>query len=668
MPPKKGKKGKKKSKAELEAERLQKEEEERIAREAEKRRLEEERKRKEEEERKLREDQHKFRAEELEWLKEEVGEFEVEISGRNARLAKAEREEAEAEDWAKYVECNPLPDASREKEINTYLSELADTRVDDLTQALEVVKVAGEIASNVVSHTSRMKARGELEDAAYHYKFATRLHEAAVDKVDQATVKVLQYYDRWVRSDRNDSSKQGECILSKQLHKTRYAVWINMSQKGFRIKPLDFSDVDLGTDVPKPITLTRLAVRNLYMPYDWISTSGSVLTENLMGLRSLGGLFMLELLQVPPPLKSIKGAVIRLSTVVQMDRLERLNYPLDGSTTVAAQYFRCQYKVSDEVLLSDDPRVAWWDPQKEGWNEEVVSEVTYTAETRSVRFHTIRVGAFALVQERRLDLPYKGWSLAPVFNLHEYQDPRDWVEECLLTIHTQRFMIVIQIKGTLCRLVQPNVAELEHLREKGREPGALLQGLFEAGINLMPKASDIPDQSEEEGEVSSDEKPTTLKTDGLEQVLCEEISSMAASFDFKASRWNQTLGPDRCCFNVRETSVFTGFAGVGSSETLDYRMCLGEVDSASESCKNAPTVGTLPMSPGVKFSLVKCSDTAKKFDPTQVERGTRTQVYLYNALKGTCTPEAAERVSESSVRFQQVVKQMLYLIRPFSFT
>eukprot|EP00638_Chattonella_subsalsa_P006171 CAMPEP_0117740186 /NCGR_PEP_ID=MMETSP0947-20121206/4196_1 /TAXON_ID=44440 /ORGANISM="Chattonella subsalsa, Strain CCMP2191" /LENGTH=58 /DNA_ID=CAMNT_0005556261 /DNA_START=29 /DNA_END=205 /DNA_ORIENTATION=- len=52
---------------------------------------------------------------------------------------------------------------------------------------------------------------------------------------------------------------------------------------------------------------------------------------------------------------------------------------------------------------------------------------------------------------------------------------------------------------------------------------------------------------------------------------------------------------------------------------------------------------------------------------TSTVNNDNTYVYLFNALKSSVTPEAAARVNNSSVQFQQAVHQLLYLMRPFSF-
>ena len=262
-------------------------------------------------------------------------------------------------------------------------------------------------------------------------------------------------------------------------------------------------------------------------------------------------------------------------------------------------------------------------------------------------------------------------------------------------------------------------------------PGELLYALRDAGINLMPVDADAQyalfpsdEAPRADGSGGGAPVPVECKTPDLEKKLNQDVSRVAASFDFTGSRWNRKVGKHRSVFQVRETSVYTG----GNDETFDYEMYLMEADSESRSARDAPDVGSLS-APGLKCSTIKQSEAlppapvveetkeeteekkeegggegeAKEppaegeaaaaeggeegeggenadeeeqapepavpvevFDDTRKD-GTATKVFLANALKLKSSEEATERVERAPPQLVKTIEEVLTLTRPFSF-
>merc|ERR1719463_855879 len=95
-----------------------------------------------------------------------------------------------------------------------------------------------------------------------------------------------------------------------------------------------------------------------------------------------------------------------------------------------------------------------------------------------------------------------------------------------------------------------------------------------------------------------------VKTAALEEKICDELSSVCASFDFAASRFSPTLAPEHCAVLIRETSVYVG----GNDDTLDYNMAMIEHDHKSKSATEAPNVGTIA-APGIKCTLLAAKES-----------------------------------------------------------
>ena len=57
-------------------------------------------------------------------------------------------------------------------------------------------------------------------------------------------------------------------------------------------------------------------------------------------------------------------------------------------------------------------------------------------------------------------------------------------------MQTQRFEIVIDVIGTVCKLIEPNVNQLKDIIGIEHTPGALFHKLQRRGINLFPTPYD----------------------------------------------------------------------------------------------------------------------------------------------------------------------------------
>ena len=664
MGPKKEKK-KKKTKAELEAERIQNEQNERLALEAEVKRLEEDRIKSEEAAKAKKEAQIQYRIDELRALNDELEEYAPIVLERAQSLEAIEKVVAARVQWSKYVDCNPRPDAGDEAELHTYLSLLADEKPHLLPDALASCDYTESIANDLVSVMANADARGESAAAQHCGGFLQKLRDASVQKLDLATAHILQHADEFVHEE-----KKEVLVTDESGAGVRVGVWVNLVMKGFRgpMKPLPFPEVGLHVDIPKGLALQRIGTRILFLPYEHISFSyqkeddkdgdeAPAETETV-----LGGTIYLEIVALPPPAKSVKPQWVMRPVNDLSDSVETLSYPLgekeghNAASAVVPPPLRCSFRVPDGVVVpAESPRVAWWDERKRCWSDDPVSEVEYTADTRTVRFHTIRVGAFALVQKRVADLPYQSWKLEPA--LPDGELPSELEEPCVaLTLNTSRMAVVIEVHGTECRLLQPKLPELAELMAKRLRPGPLVAALKAAGINLMPRDTDAAPAG------------STLKVSALEGKLCEEVASVAASFDFASSAYSRELGEARCAFQLRETSVYVG----GNIETLDHSMVAVEMDGVSKSSLDAPGVGSLP-DPAIKCSLVQAKEPAgpdykggAPFDDAPLP-GQTAKVYLKNCVKTIASEETIARVERAPLEFQQTVQQLLHLTRPFSF-
>jgi hypothetical protein len=211
---------------------------------------------------------------------------------------------------------------------------------------------------------------------------------------------------------------------------------------------------------------------------------------------------------------------------------------------------RVQLKIPEDVIMTDDMRVAVWNEEQKEWVEDAISDYQYNETTRTVQFYITTVGILALVKKRVVDLPYKKWSLTPVLSKPinaliaaklRVSDPSElnaaklelpsptsteaseegksgdtastsgdaavvalpsvsnvpststtfFEQYARLTIHTQKLEIVIDIAGSSCKLVKPVTPVFADLLNVNMNPGTLLRRLQRKGVNILPNAVDL---------------------------------------------------------------------------------------------------------------------------------------------------------------------------------
>jgi hypothetical protein len=77
---------------------------------------------------------------------------------------------------------------------------------------------------------------------------------------------------------------------------------------------------------------------------------------------------------------------------------------------------RMQLKIAEDILMTDDMRVAVWSEELRDWTEEGISDYQYNESTRTVHFYITTVGVLALVKRRVSDMPLRSWTLAPMLS------------------------------------------------------------------------------------------------------------------------------------------------------------------------------------------------------------------------------------------------------------
>lgn len=226
----------------------------------------------------------------------------------------------------------------------------------DEPQPLPAVVSAAASAANVLDDLSfaaaGARAANDARLGAQCARFTSQLRALAIEQVELATARVLQFADEYADTAATSSSatssslsganaaNRGEVRLSNAQGGVALGLWVNLLAKSGRGKKVDFGEaVGVAVDLPKAVLLQSLALRALHWPFDHLSAAALSGGSDVV---ALGGVFAVELLAIPAPPKRARGWVMRelpdsaAGAGGPQKHTKRLHYPLEGMVASAA--------------------------------------------------------------------------------------------------------------------------------------------------------------------------------------------------------------------------------------------------------------------------------------------------------------------------------------------
>jgi len=532
-----------------------------------------------------------------------------------------------------------------------------DVVVDDIKEAVKYVGSIADLATNVERCWAEALSRRDEEGMRRSYGFMQKLNSMILEKIDHATSYALRFVDDIV-------NERSEFQIEEESMGVMLGMWGNTSEMRPIRKAVLFENMGIQVDVPKQILSqdSKFNLRVIKLPIDTFSIMAydRELSKVLQSTKHVvGDLYYLDFLFSPSQPFSLrpKKWTIRDRSPASL-ALKKSPYP----TSVAC---KCSFKVPDNVIMTEDIRVAFWSEEKREWTEDCLTEYTYHEETRTFQFYTTNVGILALVKDRVADAPYKSWALNVAKPESGGIKSPEYEKLTRLTISNQVSEAAIEINESTCKLVSAT----QNLDIMGvpMAAGQLLYKLQRRGINFLPTPTDV---SRLEG------LPTPPKDLQFELNVLEEMSKVTNIFDYHCCpQWDQSqtdyIGPNRIGIMVRESCAYT------SSDSFDYECVLAEQDCVSQTFLNAPSDDAgnfinplLPTGEGTaKYLLVignQYGDDEKySHEPRPDEI---CHLSILQAMDSRVSSEGKDRTlsSRSSVRFQRNVCLLLHLIKPFS--
>jgi hypothetical protein len=528
----------KKTKAQLEEERLQREEEERKAKLAEEKRLNEEAERKRLEDLRIQEERRVFRENELCRLLEEQSKLNDESVTRFQRLTAEEEYEMKRVEWEQYRNPNENDTMNMsESDMNTFLSLCEENTTQDWKELFDYVQVIQNVGQSI-----EYKWCESLVNRNENFQRSTAINiqrcvQQIYQKLDRATANFL----RFAETKLNDRS---EVLVEEYAKEVSIGIWGSYADIRPIRKSIIFEKQGIQIDVPKQILqhdagflfrIIRLSLDpytpTAYHPPSPSSSNGTASATATGGTRAgaggitgtqipshpplsppssshglhassplydtnqftvIGDIITLDILRPPPPAYNLRAKrwILRDKSAIHLN-LQKSHYPSSVSCKVLL-------RVPDEVMMTDDISLMWYDPDSCSWKPDGISDFQYTESNKTAQFYVTTVGTFALVKDRTHDFPYRRWSCTPLrpplfssastLSSSVSSDRAEGGENLMrFTIMTQGSQeVVIDLIGTKVKLIRPMNRQLSDLVNVELPMGILLRALAKRGLNLLP--------------------------------------------------------------------------------------------------------------------------------------------------------------------------------------
>eukprot|EP01084_Bolivina_argentea_P307112 530774_1 len=674
---KKGKKSKKQKKKELEEKRRLEEELLRQQQEEERKRQEElERQRREEEERQrlLRE---KKRKEELVRLEKESEEDAEEIEKRQIDLQKLISEQYEQTKWKKHLKCDPFHDISNERQLNDFLTQWKEWNI---YQNIDFPQNNENDSNNPTKrHTFEMQhIKYYIQDIENGYKLLHILQDVLFDAIQQNNPQKLEYaqskyieigqtaqhkldlltqqclqHDLFTSVAHAGLKEDGDVIKHCMQKNIKFGLWASSMSNAFKNSKIEYvAPISIKLELPKQIAMKAkmpLSCRVAQYAHNFYiyGNKGRV-------YECIGPVINVELLRLPPPPENIYGAKTSnessssgwmvQNTTEQKKVPNKWKYAnVDKPDPKSAESMSISCKIPPYIVISDpnNVRLGWWNDTQKEWRTDDFKDIAYDSEQRIVSFITCHLSPICLVQERGMYYEYLDWKLTP-----------SGVERCKISLITKcKMKIDIEIIGGQCKLLKPNIPELQHVfGKKLLRPHQLIRYLKTSGINLCYN---------NDGNTSRD---LLNKNDNIELLTHLEISSIAALFQISMSKWNKTVAnEDIMIFRLRKPLTPNEEADLLQNRIAsDGADGSGDGDNMASDTDSWQTV----MIDDEKCTFIDCNENSKEICLNTPLRELSHKTLL-RCLSSSCTEDNLRDLQNTSFRFKETIKRMLNLLNVF---
>ncbi|XP_077026439.1 dynein axonemal intermediate chain 7 isoform X2 [Tamandua tetradactyla] len=335
----------------------------------------------------------------------------------------------------------------------------------------------------------------------------------------------------------------------------------------------------------------------------------------------LGGVYHLDILELPPQCKPVKGWMI---VEIPKGGLKKYIYPPETTEDLETENvfppIEVMLQVQENVIFFEEPMVARWDLEGKHWRTDGISNISYNSEGRLVTFSLETFGPVTLIQDTHINMPYQSWELRPL-----------QANEVLLTVTTVFTEIQIKIKENLCMLASVKLKDKEHcstLQGKWMTPITFIIALKEVGLNIFPSG------------YSHFYVVINNKVPLVELNAYRQMALLSSSFAFGWSRWNLRCDSNKVIFKVTEHLT---------SEPIPHSSWV------------------LLMFSGDRAQRLKISEYSEVYSEALKDE-TEFHSTLFHLVKDFSSEEAIEKIRSANCQFIDSVCQMLLSTRLLSYS
>ncbi|XP_038963397.1 dynein axonemal intermediate chain 7 isoform X4 [Rattus norvegicus] len=341
---------------------------------------------------------------------------------------------------------------------------------------------------------------------------------------------------------------------------------------------------------------------------------------NMCHFAPLGGVYHLEILELPPQSKPVKGWVL---AEIRQEGLQKFTYPPENTEEPdpesAFPPIEVTLEIHESAIFFEDPQVVRWDAEGKFWRSDGVTCVYYNRENRLLTFSIDTMGPVTLIQDAHVNMPYQSWELSPL-----------GMNKALLMVTTVFIELQIHIKETHCMLAAVKLkGKSRELRVIGKwmTPIPFILALKEAGLNIFPAV------------YSHFYVVVNNKVPQMELKAYRQMALLSSAFSFGWSKWNMVCNSTRVVFRVRE-----------------------HISEEEEQ-----NTWALLMFSGDRAQMLKMQEESDQFSET-LREGSEFHSTLYHMMKDFASPEATEKVRHSNCQFIDSVCYMLLSVRVLSYS
>ncbi|XP_023370471.1 protein CASC1 isoform X4 [Otolemur garnettii] len=337
---------------------------------------------------------------------------------------------------------------------------------------------------------------------------------------------------------------------------------------------------------------------------------------------TLGGIYHLDILELPPQCKPAKGWMI---VEILKEGLQKYTYPPETTEDLEAENafppVEVTLRVHDNVMFFEDPMVVRWNAEDQHWTTDGISNISYEQKERLITFSLETFGPVTLIQDTHINMPYRSWELRPLD-----------VNQVLLTVTTVFTEIQIHIKENVCMLSSIKLQDIKEdfpiLEGKWMTSFCFINALKEAGLNIFPTGHS-------HFYVSANNKIPLVEVKAYRQ-----MALLSSAFAFGWSKWNLECTSSKVVFKVKE--------------------------HLAEEWPENPNWDLLLFT-GDRAQMLKINEESEAFSEALKEE-TEFHSTLYHMVKDFASKEAMEKIRSSDCQSLACVCQMLLSTRLLSYS